>query len=452
MKKKILILINSDTYVRNYLETEAFKKIIKNFNCFFIANSNEVLDKKRLSKKLKKKFVGYIDYSENDFKKFQKYLYKNFLLNKEKSKTISYLKKIILSPKFYWIGDKWYEFFLKFPIRLFSFLKKNLEFIILKIINKNFFIKKPEDKIIKICNKIKPDLFIFPLQDAHIASFDLLQINKKNKTLGLIDNWDNLSSRPTHQLKSKYISVWGKQTKGHAIKFQNYKKKDIFIIGTPRFSEYFNKRNVRLKSNFKFRYILFLESFNNYENFSVLKKLDDFIQNNIKFKNYKILYRPHPWQKENRSILNENDFKNLIIDPQLKKKYSSRSFSSSFQPNISYYSSLIKNAEIVITGPTSMLIEASIFYKKILLLGYKSKSSTPYSEELKNFEHLRGVKNFTNVKIVVREIDFINKLIDTFDIDINKKKIDETRNFYLDYSGEKYSDKLFRLTKKIIND
>ena len=53
---------------------------------------------------------------------------------------------------------------------------------------------------------------------------------------------------------------------------------------------------------------------------------------------------------------------------------------------------------------------------------------------------------------MVREIDSINKLIDTFDIDINKKKIDETRNFYLDYSGEKYSDKLFRLTKKIIND
>ena len=48
---------------------------------------------------------------------------------------------------------------------------------------------------------------------------------------------------------------------------------------------------------------------------------------------------------------------------------------------------LIKNAEVVITGPTSMLIEATIFYKKILLLAYKSKSSTPYSEELKNFEY-----------------------------------------------------------------
>ena len=252
---------------------------------------------------------------------FQKYLYRNFLLNNENSRTIDYLKKKILRPKFYWQGDKWYDLVFKFPSRLFSFLKKNLEFLILKIINKNIFLKIPDNKIIEICDKIKPDLFIFPLQDAHIASFDLLQINKKNKTLGLIDNWDNLSSRPTHQLKPKYISVWGKQTKEHAIKFQKFNKQNIFVIGTPRFSEYFKKRNIKLKSNFKFKYFLFLESFNNYDNFFVLKKLDNFIEKNKKFKNYKILYRPHPWQKKNRSILIENEFKNLIIDPQLKKKY-----------------------------------------------------------------------------------------------------------------------------------
>ena len=452
MKKKILILINSDTYVRNYLETEAFKKIVKKFNCFFIANSNEVLNKKRLSKKLKKKFLGYIDYSKNDFKMFQKYLYRNFLLNNENSRTIDYLKKKILRPKFYWQGDKWYDLVLKFPSRLFSFLKKNLEFLIFKIINKNIFLKIPDNKIIEICDKIKPDLFIFPLQDAHIASFDLLQINKKNKTLGLIDNWDNLSSRPTHQLKPKYISVWGKQTKEHAIKFQKFNKQNIFVIGTPRFSEYFKKRNIKLKSNFKFKYFLFLESFNNYDNFFVLKKLDNFIEKNKKFKNYKILYRPHPWQKKNRSILIENEFKNLIIDPQLKKKYLSLKFSSSFQPDIKYYSSLIKNAEVVITGPTSMLIEATIFYKKILLLAYKSKSSTPYSEELKNFEHLKGIENLKNIKTVNIESDFINKLMKTLDLNIDKSKVDKLRNFYLDYSGQKYSDKLFKVTNKIIND
>ena len=452
MKKKILILINSDIYVRNYLETNAFNKLIKNYDCYFIASSGGVFNKKKITKKLKNNFIGYINYSPNEYKNFQNYLYKNFLLNKEKSKTIYYLTKIILSPKFYWHGEEWYVSLYKLPIRSLSWLKKIIEYLNIKLFDKKTFAKNPNTNMVKICKKIKPDLVIFPLQDAHLASFDLLQINKKNKTLGLIDNWDNLSSRPTYQLKPKYITVWGDQTKKHAVRFQNYNKKNVFVIGTPRFEEYFKTRNIKVKSNFRFKYFLFLESFNNFENFSLLKKLDNFIDNNIKYKNYKIVYRPHPWQKKNRRIILEKKFKNLILDPQLKKNYLSRNFSTSFQPNIDYYSSLIKNAEIIITGPTSMLIESSIFYKKVLLLGYKSKSTTPYSEELKNFEHLQGVKKFTNLKTVIKESNFINDLLDISNSNINKKKIDKTRNYYLNYSGIKYNDMLYSITKKIIND
>lgn len=452
MKKKILILINSDIYIRNYLETNAFDKLNKNFDCYFIALSNDIYNKKKLEVKLKKKFVGYIKYHEFELKRFEEHLYKNFLLNKEKSKTISYLKKIILSPKFYWPGEKKYMTLFKFPIRVISWLKNNIEYLVIKLLVKNEFFKYPNLKLIKICRKINPDLIIFPLQDAHLASFDLLQINKKTKSLGLIDNWDNLSSRPTHQLKTKYISVWGDQTKKHALKFQKYNKNNVFSIGTPRFDEYFRKRNIYIKSNFNFKYILFLESFNNSDNISILQRLDNFINNNKSFKNYKVVYRPHPWQKKNRNTIKEKEFKNLIIDPQLKQNYFSRNFSTAIQPNINYYSSLIKNAEIVITGPTSMLIEATIFYKKILLLGYLSNSSTPYIKELKNFEHLKGVGKLMNVRTVTKESNIINDLLYISKININKKKIDKKRNYYLDYTGAKYKDRLFLITKKILND
>ena len=452
MKKKILILINSDIYIRNYLETNAFQILNKNFQCYFVASSNDIYNKKKLAIKTKKKFVGYIKYHEFEHKRFEKHLYKNFLLNKENSKTISYLKKIILSAKFYWPGEKRYIALFKFPIRAISWLKNNIGYLIIKLFHKNDFFQYPNLEMIKICKKINPDLIIFPLQDAYLASFDLLQINKNTKTLGLIDNWDNLSSRPAHQLKAKYISVWGEQTKKHAVKFQKYNKKNIFPIGTPRFDEYFRKRNIHIKSNFNFKYILFLESFNNSENISILQRLDNFINNNKSFKNYKVIYRPHPWQKKNRNAIQEKQFKNLIIDPQLKQNYLSRNFSTAFQPNINYYSSLIKNAEIVITGPTSMLIEATIFYKKILLLGYLSDSSTPYINQLKNFEHLKGVEKLMNVRIVIKESNIINDLLYISKIDINKKKIDQKRNYYLDYSGEKYKDRLFSITKKILND
>ncbi len=452
MKKKILILIHSDIYIRNYLETNAFEILIKKYNCHFVAISNDVHNKKLLNKKIKKNFLSYVSYSKQELINFQKYLYKNFLLNKENSRTINYLKKIILKPKLYWYNEKLHSTITKFPIRIISWVKKNIEFLYIKIFYNKNFIKNPNSQLEKIYKKVNPDLIIFPLQDAHLSSFDLLQINKTTKTLGLIDNWDNLSSRPTHQLKPKFITVWGEQTKVHAVKFQKYKKKKIFVLGTPRFSKYFKNRNIKLKSNFNFEYILFLESFNNFNNYSILKKLDNFIENNKKFKNYKILFRPHPWQKKNRVVIKEEKFKNLVIDPQLKKNYLSRNFSTSFQPKVNYYSSLIKNADIVITGPTSMLIEASIFYKKILLLGFKSKSSTPYSEELKYFEHLQGIKKLINIKTVKKESDIINDLLYISNANINKKKIDKEREYYLSLKSAKYKENLFSITKNILND
>ena len=57
-----------------------------------------------------------------------------------------------------------------------------------------------------------------------------------------------------------------------------------------------------------------------------------------------------------------------------------------------------------------------------------------------------------NVRIVIKESNIINDLLYISKIDINKKKIDQKRNYYIDYSGEKYKDRLFSITKKILND
>ena len=250
MKKKILILINSENYIRNYLETDAFKKIIKNFKCFFVFNSNDVVRKKKIDKLLKKKNIYYVKYSNKEMENFQKYLHKNFQLNKEKSKTVSYLTKVNLKIRFYYEGENLYFSILKFPLRFISWLKKIIKYQILKIFKKNLYIKEIHKKIPKICHNIQPDLLMYPLQDPHLMSFEFLQIKSKFKSIGLIDNWDNLSSRPTYELKPDFITVWGAQTKQHAIKFQKYNKKNILIAGTPRFERYFIERNKKLKSYF----------------------------------------------------------------------------------------------------------------------------------------------------------------------------------------------------------
>ena len=72
MKKKILILINSDIYIRNYLESGAFKKIIHFFDVKFISFGNGVFNKRKLNKILKKKIYWKYFLFFKRFKKISK--------------------------------------------------------------------------------------------------------------------------------------------------------------------------------------------------------------------------------------------------------------------------------------------------------------------------------------------------------------------------------------------
>ena len=71
MKKKILILINSDIYIRNYLESGAFKKIIHFFDVKFISFGNGVFNKRKLNKILKKKYIGEYFFILQNLKNFK---------------------------------------------------------------------------------------------------------------------------------------------------------------------------------------------------------------------------------------------------------------------------------------------------------------------------------------------------------------------------------------------
>ena len=106
MKKKLLILINSNLYVRNYIYNNSFKYLINNFDCYFIGSKKDITDKKKFKSKIKgDKFLGFIDYPEYKISEFEKYIFNNFLINKNKSKTILRIIKLRNSLKLIWKQD-----------------------------------------------------------------------------------------------------------------------------------------------------------------------------------------------------------------------------------------------------------------------------------------------------------------------------------------------------------
>lgn len=212
-------------------------------------------------------------------------------------------------------------------------------------------------------------------------------------------------------------------------------------------------RNKKIKSHFDFKYILFLGSSIRYTyETDILKLIDDILKNNKKFINIKLVYRSHPWRPFTK-IIDTSLYKNIILDPQISNEHKQKKFNTSFQPNLNYYPSLIKNAEFIISGPTSMIIECAIFYKKILLLNFDDKNSNLTPRKVcEQFEHF---KNIDTIEIIKKN-NYLSKLEQDME-EILLKKIDKKilrrtdlqRKYFLYDDKFSYNQRLEKIIAKI---
>ena len=258
--------------------------------------------------------------------------------------------------------------------------------------------KRLEDEILKI----KPDLIIYPTQSQSKADFDILHLCNQNniRSFFLIDNWDNLSDKSIMFSKPDLLGVWCNQTKMHAIKIQKFRENKVFSLGTPRFEVYFQKRFKKIKNPFKSKYILFLGTALEFDELKIVEKISDILKNYKEFKNIKLIYRPHPWRMSKNQI-NFSKFNNVILDPQISSNYYKKKIDLSFQPDLNYYPGLIKNAEFVVGGLTSMLIESMIMYKKYLITALPEKRFNNQYNSSKYHTHFKELKLSNNIRFCI---------------------------------------------------
>lgn len=462
-KKKILINICFDTFIRNYILNNAFKTLEKNHKCYFIANSNTVLLKNIIKKK--KNFLGFYNYSAREIKRFSRYFTLSYYRQKNNGRSINYNFKIITSFRYKHDNESFLNILLKLFPRLSVYVLKILFFNFINVCGIKYeYINddsKSREKLKKIIKDVNPDLIISPIQGCHIGHNEINILAKKLniKTLAIIDNWDNLSSKP--MLKPLYdnFMVWGKQSKDHARLIHSISPKKVKLLGTSRFDHYYKDRSKKIKSHYNFKYILFLESWgvgyfslHKYDE-QALDVLDDYLTNHKKlFGDIKIIYRPYPWRMT-REIIDFSKYKNIKLDKQLKKNYLNKKFDNSIQPNLNYYPSLIKNAELVIAGPTTMAIESAIFDKKTIIMSQNYKKFLSNGNYIINSEHFDDIEKIKSIKLC-KNINLIGEMVrkDLF----NKKKVssfklvDKQINYYLYRDKFQYAKRLDKKVTEIL--
>ena len=456
MKKKIVIVISDDVFIRNYLSTNVFSQIEKKYQINYLINSSSVSNLSYFRKK-KIKPIKY-EFFKKEQKKYNNFHLYNTFLNQKNSKSIRFSVERILKHKLFY-SESFYKNLFNFPFRVLSKLKKNIiYYFVIIFFKKNLYLKSPiNSKLFKIFKKLNPDLVIIPTLGQELSFYDSVRAARelKIKSLAIIDNWDNMSSRTHPYPRADIYAVWGQQSKLHANKIQLINKKKLNIIGSARYDNYFYLRKKRIKNFFNFKYVLLFEAFGVEDNLEKIMAELDYIISANKIKNFKVIFRPHPWRKNMKKI-DLDKFENIILDPQFKRNFFNLNSNTTFQPDLKYYPNLIKNAEFIISAPTTMLIESLIFQKKIILLSHGKDYFLGHYNHVVRLAHLDGIKKFKNIFVfedgknlgkIFKKLFFEKKNYNTQELN----RIDNQRNYFLYKNSYKFGQNLENLINKSIN-
>lgn len=382
---KILVLVSSLEYYRSYITSHALDEIQE--DCVFLVHP----------KLLNLDFRG---------------------ISKEKIITYEYpRKKIVLHRRLFNINTwKYRKRSASFGARFATITKKRQRYLyklfsvpgLYQLAEWLILLRTYDKQLFKIIKEISPDIILIPSSAYEGISFETIKIGKQLNipTTMLIENWDNLSGKTIFTRMPDYLGVWSEQTAEFAVRIRNMPRDRIFIIGTPRFIDYYSK-DKKFESPYPFKYAVFAGMSSTFDELSALKKIDDVIEK--KKLGIKIIFRPHPQQVKRRcaDTFFEYDFKHTILDNQARQYYKRGSDLEDgfnpvlYAPDINYYPGLLANMEFMVCSLSSLLIEGLIFGKKVYVLAYDDGIHERHPKfYYQNYEHFRGIEKLRNTRMI----------------------------------------------------
>lgn len=451
-QKKIAILLLSQIHVRNYIDTGAFENLTTKFQIKFLIQDGVALSGNFECEKQVDVIASMP--MRNHWRLFELLMF----IRRPVSSTFRFRIKRLYFPSMPAnVRDR--LGLLKYKLRKIKrfflwALFSTLALPGINILSSAIFralLEKRGDLEQKIKN-FSPDLVIMPSSAHDPLAMEMIRITRKlgAKTLMVVDNWDNLSSKSVMYESPDYVSVWGEQSVQHSNLIHNIPAERVFIGGTPRFDDYFSSRAKKLKSNFKFKYLLFVGTALEFDERRALQALDICISENSELKNLQIIYRPHPW-RQSSNIVEVRDLPSVRLDPQIANAFCSGDKTQ--QPDLSYYPSLLQNAEGVVGGMTTMLIEALLMRTPYLALIWDDpKYSTNMRHVYENYMHFRGIEGIGSLILSKSESGLCEDVSRLFGMkkSLNEDELDNELNYFYKVEHSRFSDRLNSIITKII--
>ena len=312
-------------------------------------------------------------------------------------------------------------------INLLQFKRKSLtERIFIRLFSNSFLISVIQN-ILNILFSLehffKPvpvkqfDLIVLPYTGGISAEWDfLVWAGKKNKvdTIGIQENWDNLSSKQFLKYFPSVFLVWGDQSGSHLRTHQQYHG-TIFEIGCLRLQGLFEIKKLNHQSDYRKKAsknksgikILYVDSGNGENDLRILEELSKYQANfDTTTDKLEIIYRTHP--KFNNTKFQKIFIGKIKLLPFIRV-YEREDTESNFDRIQQIF-----NSDIIISTFSTYILEAAIVDKLCVIPTYSSnfKNHSP-RKVLDDVPHFHGMSMLKTVKIADSFGELIN-IIETY--------------------------------------
>jgi hypothetical protein len=260
-----------------------------------------------------------------------------------------------------------------------------------------------------LLDELRPDIVICPSAGTDALVVDAIRSARelRIRTLVLVNGWDNVASKTGFSTHPDYMAVWGEQSVDHAVRYHSMRRSHVSPIGVPTFRHHFAFDRERMPAPYPFPYVLFPGCALPFDELTALHALDDAVEQ-IGEPGLKVVYRPHPWRQARScpDVFRDEDFRNVLLDQQVREAYL-RSAGldhtmgpDEFLPSLDYYPALIGHARSVVCPLSTMTVEAAIVERPVVVLAYDDGVHLVPPSEVAKFDHFQGIDQIHGFEIV----------------------------------------------------
>lgn len=292
-----------------------------------------------------------------------------------------------------------------------------------------------------LLDRYQPDMVFCPNM-IYSEDYVLLKAAHRRKipTVGMLLSWDNFYSKTFLRVPPDRLIVHTEKIRGHAVRFGDYPAHRIEISGIPQYDRHFRKQGIIARDQFirelggdpSKKLILYAFSGKNglHLDVDMLDILHEMIEKKEISEPVNVLVRPYPkFDMPMKTLEDLRSGYGFLAERAMAHVGKKGEYDWEFDADsLRLLTNSLAHADVIITMYSTFFIEAAIFDKPLIAIGFDGRKKMDYWNSARRFfewNHLRDIKPLGGIRIVQSREEFlraINEYLKNPDTDAEGRK------------------------------